>query len=225
MKIKSLMLLVLALSFPFVASADPVTPLVQSEYAKLQAEFQSEMAKSKKTLVDLAQKKSRALSAVEAQTRLENGGIEQLKRYDIVITSRYVNENGEYQSGMEINQKDVENINQMFETYMHSAPLFGRVSAGHARRTIEWGITRLQELAKLHGNPTEENNSELEIIAKQTRDAETTIHTVTALAGRLGVSLTTPVAQVPVEPKRSVDPKKLDQLVGGSRTPASRTEE
>lgn len=186
-KILSLGLIVLA-NFS-LADETPVNPVVHGEYMKVQAEFSQSLNHAKKVLRDLVTDKKKAVLASQAQAKVEQTGIEALKKYDLLLTIRYANEQGVYQSNVEISTKDQENLNKLFDTYLRSTPILGRTSVGHARRMIDWGMKRLEDLAKAHNDPTELNNPELEIIAKLTIDAETKIKTVTDLASRLGVKL------------------------------------
>lgn len=198
MKTKNLKIWVLALTTGFSAlAAEEVTPLVMGEYAKIQNEFQSGLATSRRNIANLQADKKRVVSQYQLQAKAEQAGIEALKKYDLLLGSRYSNERGEYQAGLELGQKDVENLNRIFENLMRTTPFVGKTSAGFARRTIEWGMKRLEELAKTHQDPSEQNNPELEIIAKQLFDAETKIKTVTELASRLGVKLNENIAFEP----------------------------
>lgn len=170
--------------------ADEVTPsLVTGEYVKIQNEFQVSLSTAKRSLRDLENDRRKSILNAQSQARKENEGIQALKRYDLLLSIRYVNEQGVHQAAMEISTKDQENLNRLFDNYLRATPFVGRTSAGFARKQIEWGMKRLEELAKVNAEPTETNNPELEIIAKQTRDADQKIKTVTELASRLGVKL------------------------------------
>jgi len=198
MKTKNFKIWVLALTTGFLAVAgEEVTPLVMGEYAKIQNEFQAGLATSRRSIASLQGEKKRVTAQYQLQAKAEQAGIDALKKYDLLLGSRYSNERGEYQAGLELGAKDVENLNRIFENLMRTTPFVGKTSAGYARRQIEWGMKRLEELSKLHSDPTEQNNPELEIIAKQLRDAETKIKTVTDLAGRLGVKLNENIAFEP----------------------------
>lgn len=184
-----LMGVLVSVSISVAGRADETTPLVTGEFAKQQNELQAQMTKAMDRLHQVQSERERAVIAAKLLAKAEAAAIESLRKYDILIEARYVSNDGTYQSGSEVSKKDVENLNKMFDGYLHSVPFQGRVSAGYARRTIAWGMARLDELSKTHSQPTEANNSELEIISQQLKDAEATVRIVTSLALRLGVSL------------------------------------
>lgn len=215
MSTKIIGFLILVITFKLCFGAEEaVNPIVSGEYVKVQNELSASLAQAKKNQKDLLGDRKRAILDSQSQAKVERQGIEALKKYDLLLTIRYSDDKGVYQPGNEISLKDQENLNKMFETYMRSTPLFGRISVGHARKIIDWGIKRLEDLSKVHGDPTDANNPELEIIAQQTRDADQKIKTVTELASRLGVKLhenvavnepeaPAPVATMPTAPKRA----------------------
>lgn len=175
--------------FNFSSLAVEENSIVQGEYLKVQSELSQSLGLSRKTLRTLEMEKKKAILASQAQANVEQTGMDALKKYDLLLTIRYADERGTYQSNREISQKDQENLNKLFDTYLRSTPILGRTSVGHARRMIEWGVKRLEDLAKAHNDPNESNNPDLEIIAKQATDTEMKIKTVTELAGRLGIKL------------------------------------
>jgi hypothetical protein len=165
----------------------------------VQGELSTSMANARKSLRDLANDRKKAVMDSQSQSKVEMQGIEALKKYDLLLTIRYADPQGLYQPAAEVSQKDNENLNKLFDTYLRASPLTGRSSVAHARKMIEWGMHRLEELAKIHGDPNENNNPDLEIIAQQTKDADQRIKTVTELASRLGVKLNENVASAQSE--------------------------
>ncbi len=181
-------LLVGASLFLFVSSAF-AEKVIQDEYAKVQTDLETKLHAEKRTLFDLEQQKKKAIDDSKALAEIDRQGIQALKKYWTLTLNRYSGSDNKFQSWRAVTPKDVENINSLFETYLHSKPLSGRASAGMADRTLDWGMTRLEELAKGHGSPKPENNSELEIVSHQIADAETTIRQIEDQASRLGIKL------------------------------------
>ncbi len=163
--------------------------MVQAEFSKTKSDFQANFNQLKKSLRDLEMQKSRAVREAKAQAVKDQEGIKNFKTYDVLVSSRYVDKDGKYQSSLEVSQKDHENLNQLFQTYLKANPLSGKLSAGHARRYIAWAMDRLKELSQYNAEPSEENNPELEILARMSSEAESRLATVVELAGRLGVKL------------------------------------
>jgi len=163
--------------------------MVQAEFSKTKSEFQANFNQLKKSLRDLETQKSKAVREAKAQAVKDQEGIKNFKTYDVLISSRYVDKDGKYLSSLEVSQKDHENLNQLFQTYLKANPLSGKLSAGHARRYIAWAMDRLKELSQYNAEPSEENNPELEILARMSSEAEGRLATVVELAGRLGVKL------------------------------------
>jgi len=163
--------------------------LVSSEVATTKKEFQATYNDLKKNLHQLESERVQAIEAAKLQSRKDQEGIKAFETYDTLIASRYVDPSGKYLSSSEVSKKDHDNLNALFETYLRTNPLVGRLSAGHARKYLKWGISRLKELADYNASPSEDNNPHLEILARLKKDSETRLQTVTQLAGRLGVKL------------------------------------
>ena len=224
MKLTIFILSVLAMSLTFSTAYGDDNQVVAQEYLKVQTELNQGMAQARRNLKDLGNDKKKAILTSQSQAKLEQTGIEALKKYDLLITVRYTDDSGLYQPSKEISQKDQDNINKLFDMYLRSTPLLGRTSVSHARQMIEWGVKRLEELAKLHAEPTDLNNPEMQIISKLTREAELKIKTVTDLAARLGVKMNE-VAQIegPLEDKADVVAEKpTAKPEKNGRSPASK---
>lgn len=171
------------------AFSDPNAPIVQNEFAKQKEQMETQLFKAKKALQTAEDAWQTALneSKTEAQKDLE--GLKTFKRYYSLLLNRYSSDNAQFQPWMPIQSKDVETINSLFETYLRSKPLKGRVSAGQADKTLDWGMSRLEEIHKIHDNPKTENNSELEIIHHQIKEAEASIDAIHSQASRLDIKL------------------------------------
>jgi len=163
--------------------------MVQAEFVKTKTEFQSNFNQLKKSLRDLEMEKAKAVREAKAQAVKDQEGIKNFQTYDTLLSSRYVDKNGKYLSSLQVASKDYENLSQLFQTYLKANPFQGRISAGHARRYLAWGMERLKELYQYNAEPNEKNNPELEILSQLSEENESRLSTVVELAGRLGVKL------------------------------------
>lgn len=173
----------------FPAFSNDQVSMVSAEFTKTKTEFQATFNQIKKALRDIEAEKSKAIREAKAQALKDQEGIKAFQTYDVLISSRYVDKDAKYLSSLEVSSKDHENLNELFQSYLRTNPLVGRLSAGHARRYIAWAIDRLKELHQYNAEPTEKNNPDLEILARLTVENESRLVTVTELAGRLGVKL------------------------------------
>lgn len=205
----------------YAAEESAVNPIVAGEYVKVQNELSASMVHARKKLLDLSNDKKRAIFDSQTEAKLDRQGIEAFKKYDLLLTVRYADEKGLYQPAVEVSVKDVENLNKLFDTYLHTTPMNGRSSVGHARKMIDWGMKRLEELVKVHAEPTETNNPDLEIIAQQTKDADQRVKTVTELAVRLGVKLNETVAVADTTPASNESGNTATAPTTKKRRPAS----
>jgi hypothetical protein len=179
------------------ASADDVTThadirvpqFVHVEYDKSHQDLATKAAGLKKKMVDMDAEKSRIFADAKSQQIFAGNGIEAMKKYDVLVEGRYANDKGEYERGLQLAQGDVDNINKLFQNFMNAMPLQGRVSAGQARRTIAWGMEQLKDREKLQSTPLESNNSDLEIIGYETRQAERQLQVTIQLAAQLGLTI------------------------------------
>lgn len=185
------------------AFADELNTMVMEELRKIQSETREVYDKLNRRISELSAYRSRVVAESKKRSELENYGVEILRKYAIIINNRYRDElTGKFESGMEISVKDQENISRVLNRYFSSNALSGRVSAGEALRQIEFSIVRLRDMARMHAEPSEENTSELEILAYQLKDSNTKLNRVTDLAKNLGVELVDPAAASVVETKK-----------------------
>jgi hypothetical protein len=174
------------------------TPLIDGEYYKSQAQFQTKLGRGAQRLLDLEAQRKEAEANAQRQAITDNEGMEAMDKYVTLIKGRYLNESGEFEPGLALDKADTANINKLFALYLRSTVLTEKmVSAGIARKTLEWGKDRLNELYKVHHSPSSSNNSEMQIIAKQVRDTEKEMKTVRQVASRMGVKLITPDPEHP----------------------------
>jgi len=183
---------ILMFSLVATAFAGEEPKLVQDELVKSQVQFQQKLATHLKQIRDLEFQRKTAVSTAQTQSTVDQTGIGAMKKYRQLLAGRYVKESGDFEPGLEVTVADVGNINKLFITYLHTTPLAGKTSAGQAARALEWGVNRLEEVAKEHAKPTETNNSDLQIISKKVRDAEVQIKTLKDVAKRMGVNLVVP---------------------------------
>lgn len=163
--------------------------LVSAEFTKTKGDFQANFNQIKKSLRDVEAEQTKAVREAKAQALKDQEGMKAFQTYDVLISSRYVDKDGRYMSSLEVSTKDHENLNGLFQYYLRTNPLVGRLSAGHARRYISWAVDRLKELHQYNAEPSEKNNPDLEILARLKVENENRLATVMELAQRLGVKL------------------------------------
>jgi hypothetical protein len=190
MKTKTVFTLALALIFFSGASnAEEITNLVQEEFNKMKQDYHDSFTKVARRVNDLTAYRNRVVNDSRRKAEYELQGVDLLRKYNTLIQSRYRNDQGNFERGLEISPKDGENIGKVFAKYLGCGLSEGRLSAGEARRQLESGIVRLQESAKRHLEPSEENNSELELVAYQLRDSEVKMKKTSDLAKALGIEI------------------------------------
>jgi hypothetical protein len=114
-----------------------------------------------------------------------------------------VNKKAMFEPAMEISTRDVENLNDLFKSYLSTTMFYGRVSAGQATKQLENGMEKLDEIFLVNSKPSESNNSELEIIGHQIREEEAKVEKAQTQATSLGLNLdfnapVTPASRVAV---------------------------
>lgn len=190
-------------SFAGDTDADPgaltaaMPPVVKAEFARTQQELQLDLALAKRRLQALEAEKTQAIAQSQAAAMADLAGIKTLQDYELLLVTRYTDNRAEFQSGAQLSEREVDNLNKLFTGYLQATPFKGRVSAGQARKTLKWGVTRLTELNQMHAEPTEKNNSDLEIIAKQQTESEALVHRIVAAAETLNFRLGTDFGRVP----------------------------
>ena len=178
---------------------DQMNSVVETEYRATQTQLQSGLNQARSKVKMLEGQKSEALQRAAEKAATTATGQTQFKQFYTLIKNRYINKKAVFEPAMEVSSKDIENINDLFKSYLSMTVFFGRVSAGQAVKKLEYGMEKLDELAQIYGSPTESNNSELEIIGKQIRDEEAKIERTQQLASALSLKLDTetPVAAAP----------------------------
>ncbi len=199
MNTKILSVITLALTlFTSEVFASDVSSMVQDELQKTQSEVSKSLSAATSKLAELRAQKEKALSDSKKKGEEEVKGKSLMEKYATLLVARYRNDKNEFEVGMVISEKDQENVNKLFQTYLSSQPLNGPTSAGEAKRVLEIGSRNLGEVAKLHLSPSEKNNSQLEILEYQVQNAEQSLKRANELASTLGVnSGRTPASEVP----------------------------
>lgn len=190
MKTLFLTLFTLALALlPTELYADDVTTMVQGEMNKTQSEVMKECKQANQKLAELRGQREKILIDSKKQGEDEMKGKELMAKYVTLLMARYRNDKNEFEVGMPVSSDDQERINKLFQKYLTSQPLVGLTSAGEAKRTLEMGQRNLAEMAKMHMNPLEKNNSQLEILEYQVQTTEANLKKTMELAKALGVTL------------------------------------
>lgn len=168
-------------------------PVVRAEFDKTQQSLTAKLSEVRKKAAALEAAKTAAFAGAKNQEVVLRKGIESFTRYHQLIGAKYVSADGSrFEPGLELEAEDIANINKLFESFLHASPLRGKVSAGQARNMLNWGVKRAEEVASQLGSPDEENNSELQIIAKQLTDLRTEEQKLLNQAESLGVQLNVP---------------------------------
>lgn len=188
------MSLILASSAPLAVAAEkvtgPMSPIVKEEFRITKEDLKQSLTSAKKRIADVEAARGKVVAQSKEQAATDLNWADHLRKYDILIGARYVDEKGEYSPSMEITAHDVDNLNKLFDEYLRSRPFVGRVTASKARKVLNEGQEQLKELSSVHGDPTIGNNSELEIMAKVKLDAEREIKKTLMLAEQLNFDLT-----------------------------------
>lgn len=193
-------------------SADDLNALVYNEYQITQNEADTLLRQATDRLEKLKQMKIRAIALSKKQGEFELNGKKLMEKYATLLVAKYHNSKDEFEAGSIISEKDQINIGKLFQGYLFAQPLKGQTSAGEAKRILEIGARSLDEMAKAHMNPTEKNNSQLEILEYQVQNAEAVLKRANNLALALGHTPKSGVA--PKEDRRapaSIPPSKEEE--------------
>jgi hypothetical protein len=173
----------------FAADPQEMSPILREEFRITREELRKDLGANKKKLAELEQMRTRAVAASQKQAAAEKNWIEHLRKYDVLINARYSDEKGEFVPAMELSQRDIDNLNKLFEDYLRERPFSGRVTASAARKVLEQGQDKLKSWVSIHDDPSEKNNSDLEYIAKQRADAERAVNKIMYVAEQLQLDM------------------------------------
>lgn len=169
---------------------DDIAAIIQEEYKKLQSEQSESSSRLRSRVQELTLARNKAISESRKRAEMELSWVDLIRKYSVVLASKYRDpDTNAFQPGMELSPKDLETVSRILNKYVNAQPIPGRVSAGEARRQLEYAVRRLNELAKIHNNPSEENNSELEILAYQMSDSDLKLRKTVSFAKSLGIEL------------------------------------
>lgn len=178
---------------------DQMNSVVEAEYRSTQSQLQADLNKTRARIKMLEGQKSDAFQRASDKSATAQAGQVQFKQFHTLIKNRYVNKKAIFEPAMEISTRDVENLNDLFKSYLSTTMFHGRVSAGQAVKKLEYGMEKLDEVVQNNSKPAESNNSELEIIGFQIREEEAKVEKLQSLATALGLTLdlNAPVAATP----------------------------
>lgn len=185
----SLLVVSVTVSLSSFAGDSTQAQVIQTEFAKQEGQLEKQLSDTKHHLENLEEARNKAIQTAESDAKRDEEGVRSFKRYYSLLLNRYADENAQFQPWKAIQNDDVDNINKLFDTYLSSHPLKSPVSAGQADKTLDWGMTRLEELYKMHHSPKPDNNSELEILSHQIKEAEIKIDAIRSQASRLDIKL------------------------------------
>ncbi|MFZ9596385.1 MAG: hypothetical protein ACO3A2_09940 [Bdellovibrionia bacterium] len=174
---------------PPASPTQSMEPLLTSEFSKIHAEMRGSVEKFQQRLAELKSQKDRALAQSKKLFDSETASLEILKKFEMLINIRYIDDKGVFQPGAEVSPSDVENLNKVIENCLHWRPFQGRTSAGHVLRTLQKAKDRLQEEIKDHGDPNMNNNSDLEIVEKMEQQILAQVKTINETASKLNLNL------------------------------------
>lgn len=174
--------------------------MVREQYAVTQRALQTELSQAQQHIKALQAERAAAIERASSRAKLQSTGMELLKKYDALISARYVDKKGEFVSGLEIAQTDIDNLNDLLKAHLSIVPLSGRVSAGQSRKVISWAVDRLSDQASDNRSPSESNNSELEILGTMQRAEEARSKRALNLAESLGLRLDPKLSHKPEAP-------------------------
>jgi hypothetical protein len=151
-----------------------------------QDQIQNGISASNARIRELTEQKKQMLAQIKSHAPFIREGLALLKKYDALLRARYVDDEGEFQSGVEISGSDRDNINRLFKTYLHWAPFSGKVSSDQARKTVSAGLDRLKDRASNQESPDESNSSDIQILSKTIEDQKQQIEDLSQIADAFG---------------------------------------
>ncbi len=177
-------------------SANDLNLMVQNEFQITQNEAKTTLNDATERLAFLKKLKEKAVFESKKVGTAELNGKNLMDKYAALLLAKYHNKQDEFEAGFVISEKDQFNINRLFQGYLASQPLKDQTSAGEAKRILEIGSKALEEKSKAHLNPSEKNNSQLEILEYQVQNAEAVLKKATNLAAALGIGTKSGTAPV-----------------------------
>ena len=163
--------------------------VVKREVKVTRDDFQNEVISLNRRMKSLDKEEAQVMKNAAKLAESDRKGIELFNRYSTLVSVRYVNKEGQYEGRQQISKADQKHINSLFQAYINMTPLAGRSSAKEARDQLAWGVQYIEKLADKHGNPTVDNNPDLQIIALGRDNSQKRKGIVLQLAETLGVQV------------------------------------
>ncbi len=180
-----------------------MSPIIREEFRRAREELKSQLGESKKRIADLEAARAKIVAHYKKLGAQEKSWIEHLRKYDLLIVARNSDDKAEYVPVKEVAQRDIDNLNKLFDDYVQMRPFSGRLTAEQTRKFIDEGREKLGFLSKMHTDPSEKNTPDLAIVAKEKMDAEREVRRVTVLAQQLGFDLSKDIQYADIPTKRS----------------------
>lgn len=182
------------------AFAEEPTPEFQSkmdqttneEFETTKTELKRELASIQKRYAALEEEKNKEKTTATALAADEERGVQFMQKYSQLIQLRYLDANGIFDPNMEVNARDVSNLNSIFSHYLHSVPFRNHVSSGLAVQKLKEGLETLKQQIVIHSKPAVENDSELAINKREEDKLQERIKALKALETKFGISLADP---------------------------------
>ena len=175
------LILISVASLPAFAADDKAKKPTMS-----QDQIQTGISASNGHVLELSEQKKQAIAQIKSHLPFTREGITLFKKYDALLRARYVDDEGEFQPGVEISNADRENVIRLFKTYLHREPFTTKVSSALARKQISAGIDQLKDRASKQDSPDESNSSEVQILSKNIDDEAQKVEELVQLADNFG---------------------------------------
>ena len=151
-----------------------------------QDQIQNGISSSNTRIRELNEQRNQTVTQIKSHAPFTREGITLFTKYDALLRARYIDEEGEFESGVEISASDRDIVNRLFETFLNWAPLSGKVSSARARKILGIGLDQLKDRASNQESPDESNSSDLQILSKNIEDQKAQIGELSELADNLG---------------------------------------
>lgn len=169
---------------PKAAPVAPAAP-VQDNPDFLKTEFQAAQGR----ISSFREKIREAVEAARHHAPHTRSGIEYFEKYDALLTSRYVDEEGAFDPGAELTPVDRENLVRIHQGYLREMPFQGALSAGKARSAIKHSIRKLKTILAAEESPAAGNSSEIQILTRMIEVEEEKIDGLRKKAKALSLKL------------------------------------
>ena len=203
---------------PFAQVNSALKPKVVSVVKELKTHWLA----LKQNLVDIEDQRKKMVEVGKKLAAVNDEGIDVFEKGKVLLKMKYVSEPKKVEPGMEVSAEDMKFLNTIFKKYLYSEPFQYRYSVGQALKKLDAGIDELKNIKKINLDPDNENNSELEILAKKEADTKLEIEKMTKQALEIGLDLNK-MGDDPVPDIAGPDPtgKKADAAAKKTSSTAS----